>query len=140
MSNQAHNKHWSDVGAESAISLAELHTRLSRELARMTALCYSIETAFSMVLHSIDDPELIPVAQIQGLDRLRQNLGDYARLSELLSKSDCVSKSVSIPHSSIQRTLVLNENVEQFTRDRTQDIGLPNADSDPDIWSKKSTA
>lgn len=109
------------------ITLALLSHRIEGELGDLVNICQNVEEALGTVFHTANNATDEPIMAIQGLDRLRQTLGDLARLSKLVAQFHAFSND-GIPKEDILKSVVLAGLASRLTRSEMVAFG-----DDPDL-------
>lgn len=106
----------SSIRTETAsVTMSFLQKRMAEELYYLAKVSTEVETALGDVIgqSKLLNDELITA--LQGLDRIRQNLEDFARLSTLFSSVDKSLDCNFVLISEIKKHVVLSELVMRLT-------------------------
>ncbi len=117
----------------SILTLALLFKRMAGELCEMTDTCKNVEEALGAIIGTPDRPIDQPIIALQGLDRLRQNLEDLARISNLLARTKAFS-SDTISTQTIRNNIVLEGLAARLTRSESIPNKMVETDQDV-IWT-----
>ena len=101
---------------EASVTVNLLHKRMARELYHLAKISTGVETALGDIVgqSNLLNDELITA--LQGLDRIRQNLEDFARLSIVIASLDENWGCKLVLNSEIKQQIVLSELVTRLTQ------------------------
>lgn len=121
------------LSASTPVALDVLHFRMAVELCELANICSEVENALGDVIENPGTPLEKPIVTLQGLDRLRQSLEDFARLAKLLSNNNQSVSSIKISANDIRENIVLGGLAERLISPVKASADSITADQDV-IW------
>lgn len=93
-----------------------LHKRMANELYNLANICAEVEAALGDVIEKSDLTNSRSIITLQGLDRIRQSLEDFARLTTFLSLTNEKKEPNQISISDINKSIILSQLATRLTQ------------------------
>ncbi len=93
-----------------------LHKRMANELYNLANTCAEVEAALGDVIEKSDLTNSRSIITLQGLDRIRQSLEDFARLTTFLSLTNEKKEPNQISISDINKSIILSQLATRLTQ------------------------